>query len=50
LTKNSQARLDFYGEKAGNPCKKPKFAEEIYKDDEIADLPGEIPGLKDDSL
>ena len=50
LTKNTQVRLDFYGEKAGNPSKKPKFAEEIYKDDEIADLPGEIPGLKDDSL
>jgi hypothetical protein len=50
LTKNTQVRLDFYGEKSGTPSKKPKFAEEIYKDDEIADLPGEIPGLRDDSL
>lgn len=51
LTKNTRTCLSFEEEKGGIPSKRPKFTEEIYKEeDEIMDLPGEIPGFKDDNL
>lgn len=51
LTKNTRTCLSFEEEKAGIPSKRPKFTEEIYKEEEdIMDLPGEIPGFKDDNL
>lgn len=51
ISRNHHNILSFEEEKIGMPMKKPKLADEIYKDDEIGEnLPEDIPGFKEDTI